>query len=168
IVRESGGLVFIDSAPDEGTTVRMILPAAPTPIEVAEAIDPTPTVPSPTVNAATNILVVDDDRQVRRFIAESLRSLGYAVTDVPSGDVALSVLRNTRFDLLLADFAMPSMNGAELVRHAQDIQPSLRVLIVSGYADSGALDAVLRNASMLRKPFAVADLNAAVAEALKS
>jgi signal transduction histidine kinase len=168
IVRESGGLVFIDSTPDEGTTIRMIFPAAPKPLEPEEAIDPTPTVPSPTVNAATTVLVVDDDRQVRRFIAESLRSLGYAVTDVPSGEVALSVLRNTRFDLLLADFAMPSMNGAELVRHAQEIQPTLRVLIVSGYADSGALDAVLGNTRMLRKPFAVAELNTAVAQALKS
>jgi signal transduction histidine kinase len=168
IVRESGGLMFIDSAPNEGTTIRMILPAAQKPIQVAEAIDPTPTVPSPIVNAATTVLVVDDDRQVRRFIAESLRSLGYAVTDVPSGDVALSVLRNDRFDLLLADFAMPSMNGAELVRQAQDIQPSLRVLIVSGYADSAALDSVLSDARILRKPFAVAELNAAVADVLKT
>jgi signal transduction histidine kinase/ActR/RegA family two-component response regulator len=168
IVRESGGLVFIDSTPNEGTTLRLILPAAPKPLAPAEAVDPTPTVPSPTVNAATTILVVDDDRQVRRFMAESLRSLGYAVTDVPSGDVALSVLRNTRFDLLLADFAMPSMNGAELVRQAHEIQPTLRVLIVSGYADSGALDAVLGNAHMLRKPFAVTELNAAVAKALKT
>jgi two-component SAPR family response regulator len=60
------------------------------------------------------------------------------------------------------------MNGAELVRQAQDIQPSLRVLIVSGYADSAALDSVLSDARILRKPFAVAELNAAVADVLKT
>jgi CheY-like chemotaxis protein len=168
IVRESGGLVFIDSAPNEGTTVRLILPKAEAPDETAQAQDPTPTIPAPSANTTTTVLVVDDDRQVRRFIAESLRSLGYAVTDVPSGEIGLHALRGARFDLLIADFAMPGMNGAELIRAAQQIQPGLRVLLVSGYADSAALDAVLGDSRMLRKPFAVAELNTAVADALKS
>ena len=79
---------------------------------------------------------------------------------------ALSMLRAGRFDLLLADFAMPGMNGAELVREAKKIQPEMRVLMVSGYADSAALDGVLGDTRLLRKPFAVAELNNAVGQAL--
>ncbi len=66
---------------------------------------------------------------------------------------ALVLLDAQRFDLLLADFAMPGMNGAELARAAQMKQPGLPVLIVSGYADSAAVEAVLGTARQLRKPF---------------
>jgi signal transduction histidine kinase/CheY-like chemotaxis protein len=167
IVRESGGLVFIDSAPNEGTTVRMILPAAaPSPALTLDDPEPSPTVPSPSSNMATTILVVDDDAQVRRFVTESLRTQGYVVTDAPSADMGLSRLRGERFDLLLADFAMPGMNGAELVREAKKVQPDLSVLMISGYADSAALDGVLGDTRLLRKPFAVAELTNAVAQAL--
>jgi signal transduction histidine kinase len=168
IVRESGGLVFIESAPDEGTTIRLILPAAPASGESSPAVSTAPTIPTPSSNLNKTVLVVDDDRQVRRFIAESLRGFGFTVTDVPSADVGLSALRGGTFDLLIADFAMPGMNGAELVREAQRIQPDLRVLMVSGYADSAAIDAVLGNTRLLRKPFAVAELNAAVDAALRT
>jgi CheY-like chemotaxis protein len=146
----------------------MVLPAATGPRDAVDIVDPTPTIPTPSANIATTILVVDDDHQVRRFIAESLRGLGYAVTDVPSGEAGLTALRAARFDLLIADFAMPGMNGAELVREAQQLQAGLRVLMVSGYANSKALEAVLGSARLLRKPFAVAELNAAVADALKA
>ena len=168
IVRESGGVLYIDSIVDEGTTVRMILPAAADTEELEPASNTSPTLPTPSANLSTTILVVDDDRQVRRFIAESLRGLGYQVTDVPGAEVALSALRGGRFNLLIADFAMPGMNGAELVRQATQMQPGLRVLMVSGYADSKTLDEVSGNVRMLRKPFAVADLNAAVAAVLHS
>jgi CheY-like chemotaxis protein len=132
------------------------------------AANTSPTLPAPSANLSTTILVVDDDRQVRRFIAESLRGLGYQVTDVPGAEVALNALRGARFDLLIADFAMPGMNGAELVRQATLLQPGLRVLMISGYANSKTLDEVIGNVRMLRKPFAVAELNAAVAGVLQS
>jgi signal transduction histidine kinase len=167
IVRESGGLVLIDSAPNKGTSVRMILPAAPPiAVQTSDEFEASPTIPSPSGNLTTSILVVDDDHQVRRFIAESLRSQGFAVTDVPNAAAGLDALRARRFDLLLADFAMPGMNGAELVREARLMQPELRVLIVSGYADSAALEEVLGEARMLRKPFAVAELMAAITQTL--
>jgi CheY-like chemotaxis protein len=167
IVQESGGTVVIESLPNEGTTVRMILPAAPPVAALSDdGAATSPTIPSPSTNVRTSVLVVDDERQVRRFIAESLRTQGFAVTDVASGEAGLTALRAERFDLLVADFAMPGMNGAELVRAARALQPDLRVLIVSGYADSAALEDVLGTARMLRKPFAIAELMAAVNRAL--
>jgi len=167
IVRESGGTLVIESMPNEGTTVRMILPAAPPVAAVSREDAPaSPTIPSPSTQPATSILVVDDERQVRRFMAESLRTQGFAVTDVSSGEAGLAALREGRFDLLVADFAMPGMNGAELARQARTLQPDLRVLIVSGYANSAALEEVLGEARMLRKPFAIAELMEAVTRAL--
>jgi signal transduction histidine kinase/CheY-like chemotaxis protein len=167
IVRESGGLVLIDSAPNKGTTVRLILPAAPpTAIATNEKADTSPTVPTPLAESTARILVVDDDRQVRRFIAQALRMQGYAVSDVATPSSCLMALRESRFDLLIADFAMPEMNGADLIREARRIQPELRVLVASGYADSAALTGVLGEACVLRKPFAVAELSAAVAAML--
>lgn len=167
IVRESGGLVLIDSAPNKGTTVRLILPAAPpTAIAANDKTDTSPTVPTPQAEPTARILVVDDDRQVRRFIAQALRMQGYAVTDVATPSAALSALRESRFDLLIADFAMPEMNGANLIREARRIQPELRVLVTSGYADSAALNDVLGESRVLRKPFAVAELSAAVSATL--
>jgi len=169
IVHESGGLVLIESEPNQGTTVRLILPAAPpTATPTNEKSDTSPTVPTPQAEATAKILVVDDDRQVRRFIAQALRMQGYAVTDVATPSTALLALQESRFDLLIADFAMPEMNGAELIRRARGIQPELRVLVASGYADSAALDEVLGEARVLRKPFAVAELSAAVAAALEA
>jgi nitrogen-specific signal transduction histidine kinase/CheY-like chemotaxis protein len=171
VARESGGSLRIDSEIHQGTTVCLTLPLAP-----ADAIVPaaTPAVHGPPDTApvplkkSTAVLVVDDDRLVRRFMSESLRSLGYEVQDTDNGIDALVLLDAQRFDLLLADFAMPGMNGAELARAAQLKQPGLPVLIVSGYADSAAVEAVLGTARQLRKPFDMAELGAAVADLLRS
>ncbi len=68
--------------------------------------------------------------------------------------------------LMIIDFAMPGTNGAEVVRAARMVQPSLPILFVSGYADSAALEAAMGAAPLLRKPFLPADLALAVRAAL--
>ncbi len=169
VARESGGSLQIDSELNQGATVRMILPLAPAG-SVAPAppsVPAAPPAPQPRINSSASVLVVDDDKLVRRFMAESLRSLGYEVRDAGDGTDALMILDERRFDLLLADFAMPGMNGAELARAAQLKHPGLPVLIVSGYADSAAVEAVLGTTKQLRKPFDMAELGAAVADTLK-
>jgi CheY-like chemotaxis protein len=103
---------------------------------------------------------------VRRFIADSLRGLGYRVVDAASGTAALSLMETNRFDLLLVDFAMPGMNGVELARAAREKQSHLKVLMVSGYADSAAIDAAPAVARLLRKPFDLSELSTAVDEML--
>ena len=101
-------------------------------------------------------------------MCESLLSLGYEVRDAQDGADALILLDAQRFDLLLADFAMPGMNGAMLGKTAQMKQPGLPVLIVSGYADSAVVEAALGTARQLRKPFDMAELGATVAEVLRN
>ena len=68
--------------------------------------------------------------------------------------------------LMIIDFSMPGTNGAEVVKAARTVQPSLPVLFVSGYADSAALEAAMGTAPFLRKPFRPAELASAVRAAL--
>ncbi len=165
VARESGGALSIENGPRGGTVVRLTLRRA------VETTAPPMTRPSTGISkplpasgteSRTSVLVVDDDRLVRRFMAESLKAQGYQVVDVPDGQSAIERLQESAFDLLIADFAMPGMNGAELARMAREMQPDLRILIVSGYADSNALQAAVGNAPQLRKPFDTAELQAAV------
>jgi signal transduction histidine kinase/CheY-like chemotaxis protein len=167
VVRESGGTLAIESEPGRGTTVRILLPAGAPPVVRTESIaQPTTTPSGVRSHEQTRVLVVDDDKLVRRFMSESLRSLEYHVTEAENGAQGLATLERERFDLLLVDFAMPGMNGAEVARAAQERQAGIKVLIVSGYADSAAIEAALGTARLLRKPFDLAELGAAVAETL--
>jgi signal transduction histidine kinase/CheY-like chemotaxis protein len=167
VARESGGTLTIDSEPARGTTVSMMLPAgAPPAVRTDGAAQLPTTVPGAQSREQRRVLVVDDDKLVRRFMSESLRSLQYHVTEAESGAQALATMERERFDLLVVDFAMPGMNGAETARAAQKRQPGIKVLMVSGYADSAAVEAALGTARQLRKPFDLAELGAAVAETL--
>jgi signal transduction histidine kinase/CheY-like chemotaxis protein len=167
VARESGGSLTIDSEPGRGTTVRIMLPAGAPPLVRTDAeAPPSTTVPGAQSREPTRVLVVDDDKLVRRFIAESLRSLQYHVTEAESGAQALATMERERFDLLVVDFAMPGMNGADAARAAQERQPGIKVLMVSGYADSSVVEAALGTARQLRKPFDLAELGAAVADTL--
>ena len=167
VVRESGGTFAIDSARGRGTTVRMMLPAGAPPVVRTDAPSQPTTTPSGVRSQEqARVLVVDDDRLVRRFITDSLRSLQYHVTETQSGTEALEAMGRERFDLLIVDFAMPGMNGADVARAARERQPDIKVLMVSGYADSSAVESALGSARLLRKPFDLTELGAAVAETL--
>jgi signal transduction histidine kinase len=167
VVHESGGTLAIDSEPGRGTTVRLTLPAGTPPtVRTDDDSQSPPTVPGARSRDQMHVLIVDDDRLVRRFMSDSLRSLQYQVTAVENGEQAIASLERERFDLLLVDFAMPGMNGADVAREAQNRQPDIKVLMVSGYADSAVVEAALGSARLLRKPFDLAELGAAVAETL--
>ena len=167
VVRESGGALSIESGPRGGTIVRLTLRRA------VDARDPPMTrpgagiskpLPATGTESKISVLIVDDDRLVRRFMTESLKAQGYRVVDASDGQSAIERLQESVFDLLLVDFAMPGMNGAELARLAREMQAALRILIVSGYADSTALQAAVGDAPQLRKPFDTVELQAAVKE----
>lgn len=99
------------------------------------------------------ILLVDDDPAVREVTAAMLEDLGYDVVEAESGDQALELLvRGNHVDLLMADFAMPGMTGADLTKAAAERRPGLPVLLVTGYADERAIAAVGEERLVL-KPF---------------
>ena len=114
---------------------------APTRLGAAEAI------------RGSTILLIDDDNAVREVTRATLLELGYKVLEAGSGGAALEVLeREPNVDLMIADFAMPGMNGAEVARLAQAKWPKLPVLFVTGFADRTAL-AGISEAQIISKPF---------------
>jgi CheY-like chemotaxis protein len=103
---------------------------------------------------------------VRTFICDCLEAVGYAVIQAADGAEALRRLDEQAPDLLIVDFAMPGLNGVDVVKEAWRRAPDLPILLATGYADMKAVDAVMGRDRILRKPFKVDDLEAAVALAL--
>jgi CheY-like chemotaxis protein len=106
-------------------------------------------------------LLVDDEDLIRIGTAEMLRDLGHTVIEASGGAQALVQLSSDlRVDMLVTDYMMPHIDGAELARRARSLRPDLRVLVVTGYA-GGELRIGL---PQLAKPFRRTDLAAALAE----
>ncbi len=158
---QSGGRLLLRSRVGAGTTAQIWLPAcdhdraAPPGTAIAERADG--------ATAGLNILAVDDDVLVLFNTAEMLRDEGHQVTTVQAAPEALELLRETRFDLLITDHAMPKMTGAQLAQQARSFQPELPILLVSGYAEIPAGTAAHR-LPLLAKPFSQRALLQAIAD----
>ncbi len=113
------------------------------------------------------VLVVEDDPSVRQSMAELLRVLGCEVSEAVDGAEGLAMLRREKPDLLITDYLMPRMTGAELMREANRIYPGLPMIIATGYADMGAIADAVGDNPVLRKPYQLADLAASVEQALR-
>lgn len=165
IARQAGGTVRIESQPGRGTTVRLYLPK--TDAQIDPGVEPG-TDSSATADPAATILVVDDDPDMRRMLVASLETLGYRVLQAADGPTGLATLAAGSPDLMMVDFAMLGMNGAEVARAARERRPQLPIIFASGYADTAAIESVAgRDAPILRKPLRVDDLQVIVAQTLK-
>ena len=168
LAKQSGGAAEIESARGSGTSVRLYLPRAGAAAAPAATGRPAPSpggggAPSP----GARILLVDDDDDVREVTAAMLRTDGHAVVEAANGHAALDILdRGEPLDLMVVDYAMPAMNGAEYARAARQRRPEVPALLITGYAESGLLAGIADLAAVLRKPFRQADLAAAVRGAL--
>ncbi len=112
--------------------------------------------------ARTEVLVVEDDDAVRQGIAEGLRLLSYSVREASDGESGLRELRRRMPDLLMADYLMPGMNGAEFIAAARKLYPGIPVLMATGYADMAEVEKLVGAQSVLKKPFDLETLNTAV------
>jgi two-component system NtrC family sensor kinase len=152
-VKQSGGHVRIYSEIGEGTTVKVYLPRS---LAKAVRIETGPTPDQPAMGNQETILVVEDDPEVRSYVAETLASLNYKVRQAPDGEAALAVLKEAPWiDLLLTDVVMPGMNGRALADLAVKERPTLKVLFMTGYSRNaivhqGRLDP---GVSLIQKPF---------------
>ncbi|WP_165186068.1 hybrid sensor histidine kinase/response regulator [Caulobacter soli] len=164
IATQSGGTVLIDSTVGVGTTIEIWLPVS----DAADRLRPSeiPAGETP-LSQGERVLVVDDDPGVRRFIVQCLKSLGYLVTEASGGQAGLDRIAGDRPDLMVVDFAMPGVNGAQVAIQARLAQPSLAVLLVTGYADAQAIRDLVKSEAVLRKPFKVSDLALAVRRTLE-
>ena len=139
--KQSGGQAAIRSTLGQGTSVEVYLP------EAAHGGSETPRVESDAKamrGGTERILLVEDDSRVRHVTLQRLEALGYRVVAAPNGAYALEILQEgDRFDLLFTDMLMPgAINGGELARRARDVDPGIKVLFTSGYADPEAHEAV--------------------------
>jgi excisionase family DNA binding protein len=117
-----------------------------------------------------NVLVVDDEASIRDLLAKTLALAEYRVDTAADGVSALDRLREHRgaYDLMIADLRMPGMDGLTLIREVKQINPSLPIIIITGFStESSAIEAVnLGVAGYLTKPFRVPQVLAAAAKAL--
>ena len=163
IAQQSAGTARIESTEGKGTRVEIWLPAA----AALEQHEPVATLLAPRAGASRErVLVIEDDDGVRRFIVECLQSLGYAVTQASHGLEGLERLKAERPDLMIVDFAMPGVNGVEVVIEARGHAPALPIILATGYADMEAVSKVVDPSRVLRKPFQINDLERAVRHAL--
>ncbi len=167
IVEAHQGRVEVESSPGGGAAFRVVLPRAATADDAAggEALPGATGDPLP---GSGKLLVVEDDLATLGALVGMLESFGYDVVGATSGEEALRSPGDVRFDLLLTDYMMPGMNGAELATRLRERWPGLPVIVASGYVDDEA--ALLRierdGMALLPKPFDSVTLGAAVARAL--
>jgi len=164
--RQSGGLARIRSAEGQGTMVEMLFPEADAESDEVTDVRQQPAVPA--VAGACHILVVEDDPDVRRVIVECLSLIGYKVTEAANGGEALASLAAMKPDLLVVDYAMPDMTGAEVISEARKLVGDVPVILATGYADMAAVERLAGKPRILRKPFDIAQLGDAVSTVLDS
>jgi len=154
-VKQSGGHVKIESAPNRGTRVKVYLPrseALAQPARVANESEPTEL-----SGRDRKILLVEDDAGVRAVTAAMLKELQFTVIEADNGSRALDIVdHEPDIDLLFTDIVMPGMNGFELGRLARERRPQLPVLYATGYAAQYA--APEKGADVLAKPYRESDL----------
>ena len=115
------------------------------------------------------ILVVDDDQQVRATIVRGLTALGYEVREAAGGAEALTLIEQRKPQLVVLDYMMPGMDGAETAREIAKIDAELPVIFSTGYAALRALrQAAGEGVSILEKPFTLAELDQLIAEILQT
>jgi CheY-like chemotaxis protein len=164
--RQAGGTVRIQSKVGRGTTVRAFFPRTD---QTISRHSPEPSAIGAEPGQSQRVLLIDDDEDLRGIVSSALKALGYHVTSVGDGAAGLEALRDTNPDVLVVDFAMPGMNGADVARQARELIPGLPVVLATGYADTDAIErAIGKDAKLLRKPFRVDELLDAVAEAART
>lgn len=152
IVSQSGGFIWVETAPGNGTRFEIYLPAA------AEKEDATSYERRPrrAERGSETVLIVEDDEEVRSLASDFLRGAGYHVLTAEDGKEALEISERmgSAIQLLLADVVMPKMRGPELARRLRARFPEIKIVFMSGYLDQDtSREEILQEASVLQKPF---------------
>jgi two-component system cell cycle sensor histidine kinase/response regulator CckA len=169
IVKQTGGFIFADSTPGEGTIFTLYFPAqCPT--------QDRPAVPEQAVQRPDRaddevadgvVLLVEDEAPVRAFASRALRLRGYTVLEADSGEAALDMLAGPGLavDVFVTDVVMPGKDGPTWVREALSERPDTRVVFVSGYSEDAVAEnhSQIPNSLFLAKPFSLTQLTDVVA-----
>jgi signal transduction histidine kinase/CheY-like chemotaxis protein len=165
IVKQSGGYIWCDSTPGQGTTFSIYLkPAAGT----ADAETQNAPSQERAAGGHERVLVVDDEPAVRRLLARILRSRGYDVFETEDAQSALAFMGSaTRpMDLVVTDIVMPAMSGVRFAEQIRSQWPAVRILFVSGFPTTDATASEMSSIPLLGKPFTPEQIEAKVREVL--
>jgi two-component system cell cycle sensor histidine kinase/response regulator CckA len=184
IVKQTGGFVYVDSVPGEGTAFRIFLPRHRPELEAQSEAQGTngatngaakdaaaePPKPRPDLTGQGTILLVEDEDGLRSLNARGLRSRGYSVIEAANGIEAMEVIdeKDGAVDLVVSDVVMPEMDGPTLLREMRKRNPNLKIIFVSGYAEEAFDKSLPENEqfAFLPKPFALAALVEKVKETM--
>jgi PAS domain S-box-containing protein len=164
IVHQSGGSLAVESELDKGSTFHVYLPFL-----VGTPARP-PSGSRPAVHGTETVLLVEDEPEVKRICALTLRALGYAVVEANDAEHAIELCAagEPRIDAMLTDVVMPGMSGVALFERLRALRPGLKVLFMSGYTDRQIVDAstLSEAAAFLSKPFSPDELGKRLRELL--
>jgi len=166
---QSRGAVRIKSTVGKGTSIELYLPRSMNlPSQERHLIDLTRAPPKKASHG--QILLVEDDDEVAALVSEMLAQLGYEVTRAACAEAALGALADGRsVDLVFSDIMMPGgMNGVELAREIKRRRSDLPVLLTSGYSEAAVHDPEMAGVQILRKPYHIDELAAALGAARRN
>ena len=166
IVKQSGGNIWVYSEPGKGTTLKIYLPRVDEPAEKLKA----QVVGEEFPRGSETILIVEDDKEVRKLAVRILTRQGYSVLDGSYGDEAFDVCRQHKgpIHLLLTDVVMPGLDGRALSEGLSKLHPEMKVLYMSGYTEDTVIHRGVMEKGMnyIQKPFTVSGLINKVREVL--
>jgi CheY-like chemotaxis protein len=155
-VRQSNGVLRLESTPGRGTVVRLYLPRH-APVQAPQAGEHLVGAAAEAAGTGGTVLLVEDEVGVRTMASEHLRELGYAVLEAANGSEALRVLHDSRgahVDMLVTDVGLPGgLNGRQVADMARQRLPSLPVLFITGYTGGAIESALPAGMAMIGKPF---------------
>jgi signal transduction histidine kinase/two-component SAPR family response regulator len=159
---QSGGAIDINSKVGEGTRVEIWLPRAPTP-EASEE-EPAAATEAEVAGRPLRILLVDDHDAVRETTAGMLSDMGHEVECASDGPGLLRKLSAApaNYDLIITDYAMPLLSGADVLKQAREIRPGMPGIIISGYADSCSIAGPGSESVVVTKPFTLEQMKSAI------
>ena len=157
-IRQSNGIVRLESEPGRGTRARLYLPRkALAPSKLTSDRDNAASVAAP---ARGTVLLVEDDANIRVLVAKVIRELGCRVVEAADGHAGLRTLQSDdKVDLLVTDVGLPGLNGRQLAEAGRELRPSLPILLITGFAGSPASEWELGpGVEVIGKPFRIQKL----------
>jgi two-component system, cell cycle sensor histidine kinase and response regulator CckA len=175
IIKQTGGYIFVRTAPGEGTNFQLYFKRYEAEAEGAALADAPEDKSGGDLTGRATVLLVEDETPVRIFAARALRNKGYEVLEADSGENAIEVFEAHQgpIDIIISDVMMPGINGPKMIEtlyadQAERMKP-IKVVFISGYAEDAFVDTYgeQRSFNFLPKPFTLKQLASKVKEVLE-
>ena len=151
VVKQSGGFIWVETAPERGSSFEVYLPQVLQPAELQLAHK----TPAALGRATETVLLAEDEDAVRDLACEFLSAAGYRVFAAENGEKALKIAETLSqpIHLLVTDVVMPRMRGTELAKKLKCLQPNMKVIYMSGYLGEEGSEDFVKDSEYLQKPF---------------